>query len=190
MVSFVPIFSNPPISKVYRPADIFFEREIGSGTHAVDSIRRFGLAAHGSSSFRGAIGMSVRTGLVIDDSSVMRKIVARSLEQAGPRFDEVEEAGNGAEALEIVKKASASPIPSDMNMPTEDGLEFVRQLKGLSSAHAIRIMMITAEAGEAHVMQALTSGASEYLRMTESAAHEKLIQARIEISAFVASPAP
>lgn len=43
MVCFVPIFSNLPISKVYRPADIFFERVIGSGTHAFDSIRHFDL---------------------------------------------------------------------------------------------------------------------------------------------------
>ena len=115
-------------------------------------------------SFQGVFGMGVRTVLVVDDSSVMRKIIVRSLEQAGLHFDTVMEAGNGAEALEIVKKVSPSLILSDMNMPTMDGLEFVRQLKGIATAQAIPVVMITTEAGEAHVMEAISSGARGYIR--------------------------
>ena len=45
--------------------------------------------------------MSIRA-LIVDDSSVMRKIVERSLRQAGIDIAQVFEAGNGAEALAVV----------------------------------------------------------------------------------------
>jgi two-component system chemotaxis response regulator CheY len=60
--------------------------------------------------------------LIVDDSSVMRKIVERALRQAGLDLEEVREAGNGAEALTEVQKGSLDLILSDINMPVMDGL--------------------------------------------------------------------
>ncbi len=64
--------------------------------------------------------------LIVDDSSVMRKIVERSLRQAGLELEEVVEAGNGAEALAALGKGAVDLILCDINMPVMDGLEFVR----------------------------------------------------------------
>jgi two-component system chemotaxis response regulator CheY len=102
--------------------------------------------------------------LIVDDSSVMRKIVGRSLRQAGLEMQEVLEASNGSEALTVVREKPLDLILSDINMPQMDGLEFVRQLRGIESAHDVPVVMITTEAGEAHVVQALSSGASGYIR--------------------------
>jgi two-component system chemotaxis response regulator CheY len=102
--------------------------------------------------------------LIVDDSSVMRKIVGRSLRQAGLEILEVLEASNGSEALTLVKENSLDLILSDINMPLMDGLEFVRQLRRIESAKHIPVIMITTEAGEAHVVQALSLGASGYIR--------------------------
>jgi len=102
--------------------------------------------------------------LIIDDSSVMRKIVGRSLRQAGLEILEVLEASNGSEALSLVKENSLDLILSDINMPLMDGLEFVRQLRRIESAKHIPVIMITTEAGEAHVVEALSLGASGYIR--------------------------
>ncbi len=66
--------------------------------------------------------------LIVDDSSVMRKIVERSLRQAGLEIGDVVEAGNGVEALAAVREAPFDLILSDINMPAMDGLEFLRQL--------------------------------------------------------------
>jgi len=102
--------------------------------------------------------------LIVDDSSVMRKIVDRSLRQAGLELTEVLEASNGAEALARLAEKRVDLILSDINMPTMDGLEMVRQLQTVENAKGTPIIMITTEAGESHVVQALANGARGYIR--------------------------
>lgn len=102
--------------------------------------------------------------LIVDDSSVMRKIVERSLRQAGVELATVVEAGNGAEALAVLAKESVDLILCDINMPVMDGLEFVRQMAQVESAKGIPVVMITTEGSENHVVQALSAGARGYIR--------------------------
>ena len=102
--------------------------------------------------------------LVIDDSSVMRKIVERSLRQAGIDLTQVFEAGNGAEALAVLKDNRVDLILCDINMPVMDGLEFVKQLAGVANAKDVPVIMITTEGSESHVAQALSCGARGYIR--------------------------
>jgi len=102
--------------------------------------------------------------LIVDDSSVMRKIVERALRQAGLNVSEVLEASNGAEALAEVQKGALDIILSDINMPVMDGLEFLKHLAALDSAKGIPVVMITTEGSEARVVEALSAGARGYLR--------------------------
>jgi two-component system chemotaxis response regulator CheY len=102
--------------------------------------------------------------LIVDDSSVMRKIVERSLRQAGITLTQVFEAGNGAEALTVLADNRVALILCDINMPVMDGLEFVKQLSGVPNAKGVPVVMITTEGSEAHVVQALSSGARGYIR--------------------------
>lgn len=102
--------------------------------------------------------------LIIDDSSVMRKIVERSLRQAGLNLSQVLEAGNGADALTLVRSNPLDLILSDINMPVMDGLEFVRRLKAEGLAVNVPVVMITTEGSESQVAQAVSSGARGYIR--------------------------
>ena len=68
--------------------------------------------------------------LIVDDSSVMRKIVERCLRQAGVELATVYEASNGAEGLAVIGNNQVDLILSDINMPVMDGLEFVKNLAG------------------------------------------------------------
>ena len=102
--------------------------------------------------------------LIVDDSSVMRKIVERSLRPAGIDLAQVLEAGNGAEALGIVKESAVDLILCDINMPVMDGLEFVRQLQSAEVVKRAPVVMITTEGSESHVVQALSFGAKGYIR--------------------------
>ena len=104
------------------------------------------------------------TALIVDDSSVMRKIVERSLRQAGITLARVFEAGNGAEALSVLVENRVDLILCDINMPVMDGLEFVKQLSGVPNAKDVPVVMITTEGSEAHVVQALSCGARGYIR--------------------------
>ncbi len=104
------------------------------------------------------------TALIVDDSSVMRKIVERSLRQAGVELTTVLEAGNGSDALEILRQNPVDLVLSDINMPIMDGLQFVQKLQELPQAKGIPVVMITTEASESHVIKALSSGARGYIR--------------------------
>jgi two-component system chemotaxis response regulator CheY len=94
----------------------------------------------------------------------MRKIVERSLRQAGLGLAEVLEAGNGAEALAAVEANQVDLILCDINMPVMDGLEFVKKLAGMDNAKGVPVVMITTEGSEGHVVQALSAGARGYIR--------------------------
>ena len=102
--------------------------------------------------------------LIVDDSSVMRKIVERSLRQAGLELEEVLEANNGVEGLAQAQKGKLDLILSDINMPSMDGIEFVKNLAGVDSAKGVPVIMITTEGSEARVVEALTAGAKGYIR--------------------------
>ncbi len=102
--------------------------------------------------------------LIVDDSSVMRKIVERSLRQAGIELSKVFEAGNGAEALTILAEDSVELILCDINMPIMDGLEFLKALPSVENAKNVPVVMITTEGSEAHVVQAISLGARGYIR--------------------------
>ena len=102
--------------------------------------------------------------LIVDDSSVMRKIVERSLRQAGLDSLTVREAASGLEGLEVLRANRVDLILSDINMPSMDGLEFVRQIKAQNLAPGVPVVMITTESGEEHVKQAIVAGARGYIR--------------------------
>lgn len=105
----------------------------------------------------------IRT-LIVDDSSVMRKIVERALRQAGLELLVVYEAGSGTDALEVLKAQQVDLILSDINMPAMDGLEFLRQIRAQKLAVGVPVVMITTESSEEHVKQAIQAGARGYIR--------------------------
>ena len=107
--------------------------------------------------------MSIRA-LIVDYSSVMRKIVERSLRQAGIDLTKVWEAGNGAEALAVLQDSPVDLILCDINMPVMDGLEFIKQLPTVAIAKDVPVVLITTEGSESHVVQALSCGARGYIR--------------------------
>lgn len=109
------------------------------------------------------------TVLIVDDSSVMRKIVERSLRQAGLTLEKVIEADNGVDALNLVQTNTVDLILSDVNMPKMDGIEFLRQVRSIESAKNIPVLMITTEGSEQKVVEAISLGARGYIRKPFSA---------------------
>jgi two-component system chemotaxis response regulator CheY len=112
--------------------------------------------------------------LIVDDSSTMRKIVTRSLRQAGFAVDEIFEAGDGIEGLNALGANKVDLILSDINMPNMDGLEFVKAVRAKGSK--VPIVMITTEGGEDVINEAISSGASGSIRkpFTPEQLQEKL----------------
>jgi two-component system, chemotaxis family, chemotaxis protein CheY len=106
--------------------------------------------------------------LIIDDSSVMRKVVERALRQAGLDLTEVLEASNGEEALQALRKDEANSgslglIMSDVNMPVMDGLQFLELRRDAKLAQGVPVVMITTEGSEEAVLRAISAGAQGYI---------------------------
>ena len=113
--------------------------------------------------------------LIVDDSGTMRKIISRTLRQAGLPVDEIYEAGDGIEGLSVLASGkSIQLILSDINMPNMDGIEFVQQAR--ASGNTTPIVMITTEGGEDILKQAVDSGASGSIKkpFTPEQIQEKL----------------
>jgi two-component system chemotaxis response regulator CheY len=108
--------------------------------------------------------MSEISALIVDSSSVMRKIVERTLRQTGLAITSIFEAESGVEALELLRQHRVGLILSDINMPNMDGLEFLRQLREQDLAPDVPVVMITTESSEEHVRGAIAAGAQAYIR--------------------------
>ncbi len=100
--------------------------------------------------------------LIVDDSSTMRKIISRSLRQAGLAVDEIFEAGDGIEGLSVLAGKNVDLVLSDINMPNMDGLEFIKQVR--ANGKTVPIVMITTEGGEDILKEAIASGASDSIK--------------------------
>jgi two-component system chemotaxis response regulator CheY len=106
--------------------------------------------------------------LIVDDSSLMRKMVERALRLAGLNMDEVLQAGNGEEALQLLRAETTKGtvlnlIVSDINMPVMDGLQFLEQRQKENLAQGVPVIMITTEGNESFVRRAIAAGAMGYI---------------------------
>ena len=102
--------------------------------------------------------------LIVDDSPVMRKVVERALRHAGIDVSEVLQAGNGTEALEVLRNNPAPDlILSDINMPGMDGLQFLEQRRTENLAPDAPTFMITTESSAPLVLRAIAAGARGYI---------------------------
>lgn len=102
--------------------------------------------------------------LIVDDSAAIRKILTRVLSQTDLPWGDVHEAGDGVEALTILKSSEVSLILSDINMPNMDGLQFLTNVRANPQWKQIPVIMISTEGSETKVMEAVELGASNYVR--------------------------
>ncbi len=102
----------------------------------------------------------MKTCLVVDDSSVIRKIASRILEEMN--FSVIE-AEDGEKALELCKRQLPDAVLLDWNMPIMDGFEFMIQLRRLPGGDAPKVVFCTTENGIDHISRALHAGANEYI---------------------------
>jgi two-component system, chemotaxis family, chemotaxis protein CheY len=102
--------------------------------------------------------------LVVDDSAAIRKILQRVLRQTGMEIRTIHEAGDGQEALAMLKVHRPALILTDINMPKMDGLQLLAAVKAVEAWRDIPIVMITTEGGETKVGEAVKLGAAGYVR--------------------------
>jgi two-component system chemotaxis response regulator CheY len=102
----------------------------------------------------------MRTCLVVDDSSVIRKIARRILEQMDFQIVEAED---GEKALEVCRHGLPDAILLDWNMPVIDGYEFLLSLRLMPGGEQPKVVFCTTENSIDHIARGLQAGANEYI---------------------------
>ena len=87
--------------------------------------------------------------LIVDDSAVMRAMVARVLRLSGLPLGEVYEAGDGAQGLAAVRAHWVDLVLLDVNMPVMDGEEMLRRLRAEPETAALPVIVVSTEGSEA-----------------------------------------
>jgi two-component system chemotaxis response regulator CheY len=99
--------------------------------------------------------------LIVDDSSVVRKVARRIMEEL--EFD-VSEAEEGAQALDMCRKGMPDLILLDWSMPVMDGVEFLAHLrKELTGGEKPKVVFCTTENDVAQIAKAMRAGADDFL---------------------------
>ncbi len=99
--------------------------------------------------------------LVVDDYKTMLRILRNLLRQLN--FSNIEEATDGGDALQKLRKSSVDLIISDWNMEPMTGLELLREVRSDDKLKAIPFIMITAESKSENVIAAKEAGVSNYI---------------------------
>jgi two-component system chemotaxis response regulator CheY len=103
---------------------------------------------------------AMKTCLVVDDSSVIRKVARRILE--GLNF-QISEAEDGQQAIEECKRDMPDAVLLDWNMPVMDGYEFLKRLRLMPGGSGPKVVFCTTENDVGHIARALHAGADEYI---------------------------
>lgn len=98
--------------------------------------------------------------LLVDDSSLVRKIARKILSGVGFEIDEAE---NGQVALDKCHSRMPDVVLLDWNMPVMDGLEFLKSLRRSEGGRGPAVIFCTTETDVDHIHKALANGANEYL---------------------------
>lgn len=98
--------------------------------------------------------------LVVDDVADNRIVLARRFQRRG---FEIIEAGDGAQALDLIERHNFDVVLLDAMMPGLDGNEVLRRIRMQRSASVLPVIMVTARTESENVVESLQLGANDYI---------------------------
>jgi two-component system, chemotaxis family, chemotaxis protein CheY len=98
--------------------------------------------------------------LIVDDSSVVRKVARRILEDL--EFS-IEEAADGQLAMQACQRKMPDAILLDWNMPVMNGIDFLKALRTMQGGQSPVVVFCTTENDIKHIQEAVSAGANEYI---------------------------
>lgn len=99
--------------------------------------------------------------LIVDDYKTMLRIIRNLLKQLG--FNNVDEANDGAEALEKLRAKDYGLVISDWNMEPMTGLQLLKECRADGKLKDVPFIMVTAESKTENVVAAKEAGVSNYI---------------------------
>jgi two-component system chemotaxis response regulator CheY len=101
--------------------------------------------------------------LIVDDSAIVRSVVRKVLALTGLDVDRVHEAGNGREALQVLRRTPVDLVLADVNMPTMSGVELLAEMQSDPALARIPTVIVSSERTEPRIEELHRSGARAYV---------------------------
>ena len=101
--------------------------------------------------------------LIVDDSAIVRAVVRKTLGLTGVAIGEIQEAGNGQEALEKLENSWVDIVFADINMPVMTGIELVDRMVERNILKTSPVVIISTERSETRMAELRAKGVSAYL---------------------------
>ena len=101
--------------------------------------------------------------LVVDDSALIRKAVIRILMKSGYDLDEVYEAMDGEEALEILSNQEINLLLTDLYMPGMSGQDMIREMQKHKQMRRIPIVVISTESDISRIKELYQYGIKGFI---------------------------
>ncbi len=102
--------------------------------------------------------------LVVDDSVTVRAVIAKTLDIAGVPVNELYQASNGQEALDLLAEHWVDLVFADINMPVMNGIELVERMSSEGLLDTIPVVIVSTEGSATRIEQLLNKGVSAYIR--------------------------
>lgn len=97
--------------------------------------------------------------LLVDDSAVMRKMIARTLQLSGVPLGDVVPCGNGHQALDVLRTRTVDLALVDINMPVMDGEQLLDHLRADARTAALPVIIVSTESSALRVERLRDKGA-------------------------------
>ncbi|MDE2308732.1 MAG: chemotaxis response regulator CheY [Xanthomonadaceae bacterium] len=101
--------------------------------------------------------------LVVDDFSTMRRIVRNLLVELGFSNPLIQEADDGQNAIEMLRKTPVDLVVTDWNMPNMTGIELLRAIRAEPALKGVPVLMVTAENNRDQIIAAAQAGVNGYI---------------------------
>jgi two-component system chemotaxis response regulator CheY len=102
----------------------------------------------------------MKTCLIVDDSSIVRRLASKLLEEIG---FECRQAEDGQQAVDACKVKMPDVMLLDWNMPVMNGIDCLKILRGFPGGEDIKIIFCSTNNEMAQIQEALEAGADEYI---------------------------
>ncbi len=102
--------------------------------------------------------------LVVDDSEIVRQVIAKTLQLAGVPVNQLFMAGNGKEALEILAENWVDLVFSDINMPVMTGIELIEEMHKDDLLKTVPVIVVSTEGSVTRMEELRAKGVSAYVR--------------------------
>lgn len=102
--------------------------------------------------------------LIVDDSSIVRQVISRSLHLAGLPLGEIHQAENGQVGLQKLAEHWVDLVFCDLSMPVLDGLGMIEQMRQDGLLCSVPVIVVTADGSRERRDDLLQKGVTAYLR--------------------------